>query len=207
MAAMSRFRNTTLTWGIGLTLLIGVGCSRRLGVPAEEGTAEASQAPFHDDSSPLAESTALPSSDVGPESRPPFQNAHNVPAGTLLMVRLDDPIAGDRAGGQNSFEASIDQPVVIEGNTLIPRGATVTGHVESARLSKVKPGRGYVRLVLQSVQVSGIDLPLHTASLFVRQGSPDTSSGPTVRLQKGHRLTFRLMEPAFTASQSSRGTR
>ena len=123
------------------------------------------------------------------------------------MVRLKDPISADKTGNPNSFEASIDQPVVIEGNTLIPQGAIVTGQVESARLSKVKPGRGYVRLALHSVQVSGVDLPLHTASLFVRQSSPDGPSGPTVRLQKGHRLTFRLTEPAFTASQSSRGTR
>ncbi len=207
MAGMSRFRSTAWMWAVGLTLLLGVSCSRPLDVPTEEGTAQASQAPFHDDASPLAESTALHTSEVGPENRPPFQNAQNVPAGTLLMVRLKNPISAAKVGGPNLFEASLDQPVVVEGNTLIPRGAAVTGHVESARLSKVKPGRGYVRLALQSVQVSGVDLPLHTASLFVRQNSPEDASGPTVHLEKGHRLAFRLMEPAFTATQSSRGTR
>lgn len=206
MAGMSRFRSTTLIGALGLTLSIGVSCSRPLDVPTDEGSAQAGQTPFHDDTSPLAESTALHSSEVGPENRPPFQNAQNVPAGTLLMVRLKNPISAAK-GAQNSFVASIDEPVIVEGNTLIPRGAVVSGHVESARLSDVKPGRGYVRLALQSVQVSGVDLPLHTASLFVRQSSPGAASGSTVHLDKGHRLTFRLMEPAFTASQISRGTR
>ena len=168
-------RIDSLAWG---QLLSSFGCA--------DGRRDAhrrSQTPFHDDASPLAESTALHTSEVGPENRPPFQNAQNVPAGTLLMVRLKNSISAAKVGGPNLFDASVDQPVVVEGNTLIPRGAAVTGHVESARLSEVKPGRGYVRLALQSVQVSGVDLPLHTASLFVRQSSPEAASGPTVHLE------------------------
>lgn len=52
-----------------------------------------------------------------------------VPAGTALMVRLDTTLAtfSNRAG--DPFRASITQPVVVNGQTLIPAGATVEGRV------------------------------------------------------------------------------
>jgi hypothetical protein len=124
------------------------------------------------------------------------------------MVRLKGPISASAAGESNSFQASIDQPVLVEGNTLIPRGTVVTGRVQSARSSKVKPGRGYVQLALNSVHIAGADLPMQTASLFVRQSaglktSKNTVSSAAFHLDKGYRLTFRLTEPVYTAVQSS----
>lgn len=52
-----------------------------------------------------------------------------VPAGTALMVRLDTTLAtfSNRAG--DPFRGSITQPVVVNGQTLIPAGATVEGRV------------------------------------------------------------------------------
>lgn len=52
-----------------------------------------------------------------------------VPAGTALMVRLDTTLAtfSNRAG--DPFRASVTQPVVVNGQTLIPVGATVEGRV------------------------------------------------------------------------------
>jgi len=52
-----------------------------------------------------------------------------VPAGTALMVRLDTTLAtfSNRVG--DPFQAKITQPVVVNGATLIPAGATVEGRV------------------------------------------------------------------------------
>ena len=90
---------------------------------------------------------------------------------------------------------------------LIPRGADVTGRVESARTSQMKPGRGYIQLALQSVRVGGVDVPVQTASLFVRQSPQKDSSAPVIRLEKGHRLTFRLIQPVYAANQTPQITR
>src|ERR1700758_5737339 len=52
-----------------------------------------------------------------------------VPAGTALMVRLDTTLATFSNKAGDPFRGSITQPVVINGQTLIPAGATVEGRV------------------------------------------------------------------------------
>lgn len=57
------------------------------------------------------------------------QTSAPVPAGTALIVRLDTTLAtfSNRAG--DPFRGSVTQPVVINGQTLIPAGATIEGRV------------------------------------------------------------------------------
>lgn len=57
------------------------------------------------------------------------QTSSPVPAGTALMVRLDTTLAtfSNRVG--DPFRGSVTQPVVINGQTVIPVGATVEGRV------------------------------------------------------------------------------
>ena len=57
------------------------------------------------------------------------QTSAPVPAGTALMVRLDTTLAtfSNRVG--DPFRGSVTQPVVVNGQTLIPAGATVEGRV------------------------------------------------------------------------------
>ncbi|HTZ84726.1 MAG TPA: hypothetical protein VMB66_16115, partial [Candidatus Acidoferrales bacterium] len=57
------------------------------------------------------------------------QTSSPVPAGTALMVRLDTTLAtfSNRVG--DPFRGSVTQPVVINGQTVIPAGAIVEGRV------------------------------------------------------------------------------
>ena len=57
------------------------------------------------------------------------QTSAPVPSGTVLMVRLDTTLAtfSNRVG--DPFQGKIVQPVVLNGKTLIPAGATVEGRV------------------------------------------------------------------------------
>jgi hypothetical protein len=52
-----------------------------------------------------------------------------IPAGTALMVKLDTTLAtfSNRAG--DPFRGTLKQPVVINGKTIVPAGATVEGRV------------------------------------------------------------------------------
>ena len=72
--------------------------------------------------------------------------------------------------------------------------------VESARASKVKRNRGYVRLTLDSIDLAGKDLPIQTSSLFARGIAPETDPS-AVTLEKGRRLTFRLAESVSIVPQ------
>ena len=54
---------------------------------------------------------------------------NSVPAGTALMVRLDTTLATFSNKAGDPFRASVTQPVMVNGQTVIPEGATVEGRV------------------------------------------------------------------------------
>jgi hypothetical protein len=227
MILMNRFRRslglrTRLTadwtiWPTLLALLCMVGCERPAAVQtADAAPAEQHQVPFH--AAPGA-SDARPDDPQGSQDNIPtglpFQDAQSLPAGTLLTVRLKSPISAENPGAKGTFEAVIDEPVVIEGNKLVPRGVSVAGRVESAQTSSVRHNRGYVRLALDSIHLAGANLTVQTSSLFVkgtaaglptpRENSrgevpPNQPPAGVIRLEKGRRLTFRLTEPVYVAA-------
>lgn len=195
MSWFCRRRGLTI-WLVLLPLLWAAGCARPRGLPSDARPSQPDQpqAPFQSaGTQPSSHPGAAPAAPPNPEAGLPFhdaenhdgQNQHaqnqdgqnhdlqnhdaqNLPAGTLLTVRLKNPISAENPGANGTFEAVVDDPVVIEGNRLVPRGATVAGRVESARVSNVKHDLGYVRLALDSIHVADMNLPIQTASLFVR---------------------------------------
>jgi len=206
MDAMGEFRTPLGRIGLLLSVLsLTSACSRSIRLP-EEGASQESHAPFQamgaTPSSPQAEQHTLP-----PDIDLPFEDARALPVGTLITVRLSDPITAAVEKDGRSFEAVIDQPVIIDGKMVLVRGSSVRGRVESARTSELKPDRGYVRLVLASVHLDGVDILLQTASLFARQDPGADPSLSTVHLEKGRRLTFRLTEPVSLNPQRTQARR
>lgn len=204
MIWMSRFRRFVGLWPLALALFATLSCSRPGEVPTVDGAAPASQAPFHDGASSPVDSAPVNANGV---PALPFHDSDHLPAGTLLTVRLKEAISAGDPASPASFEGTLDEPVVIQGRTFLPRGAVVSGRVESFRTSKLKPYRGYIRLTLESIQSESLDLPLQTASLFVRPAPQNDSSDSTVHLDKGHRLTFRLSEPVYLVTQRAQASR
>jgi hypothetical protein len=192
MSGLSR----ALVLTILLIFLFSFGCSRPTPDVPSEGATQTSPTPFQTQGKSAGAGPRGFSPDDGPGTGPPFQSSSVLPAGALLTVRLNGPLIAE-TGSKESFEAALDEPVVVEGNTLIPRDAIVSGRVESARASKVRPDRDYIRLALDSVQVDGSAVPIETASLFARQLPSSEADSATIRLEKGRRLTFRLKESIF----------
>src|SRR6267142_263124 len=58
-----------------------------------------------------------------------------VPANTSIYVRLQQSISSATAQSGQNFSAELDEPLVVEGQTLAPKGAPVTGKVVAARES------------------------------------------------------------------------
>ncbi len=187
-------------------IIAAVGCSRQIEVPTNETGTQTDQVPFGSVTSNRSESSSpAPDEQALKEDRLPFhQDSQTLPLGTLLTIRLEAPIA---AGKSESFEGILDEPVVLHGKTVIPRGTLVSGRIEFASPYSVKLNRAYVRLALTSVQISGNDVPVRTASLFARQHNPVDRANPVSRLEKGHRLTFRLTEPLYAVAQTAQVSR
>jgi len=209
---MSRLRRPRA--GTILPLLLSLcwaGCSRP---GSNQGAADAGQhqVPFRaggqsetTDLGPTV-SAAAPEKGSDAEAGVPFRDPRSLPAGTLLTVRLKDPIFSDSSGASNTFAAIVDEPVVIEGETLVPRGASVAGRVESAHPSTEKSNQSYVRLSLDMVDIAGRDLPIRTSSLFARgrTGEPQAQDlAGVVGVEQGRRLTFRLTERLYMASRAA----
>lgn len=94
-----------------------------------------------------------------------------VPANTAIYVRLQQSISSATAQSGQNFSAELDEPLVVEGQTLAPKGAAVTGKVVEARESGHLHNAGYLRITLSSITLNGKATPLQTNSVFVSGGS------------------------------------
>lgn len=78
-----------------------------------------------------------------------------IPAGTPLHVRLQQTVASNQSTAGQEFTAVLSEPLVVNGQTLAPKGATVYGKVATARPSgRLKtPAALYLRLT--GVEIHG----------------------------------------------------
>ena len=91
----------------------------------------------------LAAQTSSPSA--------PNLSSAPVPAGTALMVRLETTLAtfSNRAG--DPFRGSITQPIVVDGKTVIPAGATVEGRVTRVNEPRRISGKPTIGILPEAV--------------------------------------------------------
>jgi outer membrane lipoprotein SlyB len=78
----------------------------------------------------MAQSSA-PAAAAAPMT-PPVPTTISVPEGTELQVRLDEALSSNKNHSGDVFHGSLDQPVVLNDQTVIPAHADVTGRVVEA---------------------------------------------------------------------------
>jgi len=78
-----------------------------------------------------------------------------IPAGTALHVRLDEALDTRRNRPGDAFRATLEEPVVLDGGTVVPRGTRLTGHVTTAAPSGRFKGRAVLALTLDSFEAGG----------------------------------------------------
>ena len=89
-----------------------------------------------------------------------------LPAGTKVVIRMIDGVDSERNTVGQTFAASLDEPVMIDGDTVIPRGADAIVKLVDEKQSGKLAGRTSLTLDLVSVKVNGriIDLNTQTVS-------------------------------------------
>ncbi len=145
---------------VGLLLLAGVaGCDSQLsGPPPAENSVQTAQLPFDQP----AQKGIISTGALVPR-------AITVAVGTPLTVRLEDELSSATATPGQKFKAVLDEPLVVEGETVVERGAVVQGRVLTVGHSG-RSHAGYLRMALSSITVAGNPVPVHTSSLFVLAG-------------------------------------
>ena len=89
-----------------------------------------------------------------------------LPEGTNLVVRMIDGVYSEVNRVGQTFAASLDEPVLLNGETVIPRGADVVVKLTDASESGKLAGRSELTLDLVSVKVNGkvVDVNTETVS-------------------------------------------
>jgi hypothetical protein len=106
-----------------------------------------------------------PSADLAPPP-PPSYGGVQLAAGTNIVVRTIDGIDSEANRVGQTFAASIDEPVMVNGQTVIPRGADVTLKLVDSKESGKLTGRSELTLDLVSVKANGrmVDVNTQTVS-------------------------------------------
>ena len=94
-----------------------------------------------------------------------------LPAGTKLVIRMIDGVDSERNSVGQRFAASLDEPVVIDGQTVIPRGAGVIVKLVEAKESGKFEGRTSLTLDLMSVMVNGHMVDVNTETVTEESSS------------------------------------
>ncbi len=208
MYAMRRSRHFGPISGIGclvLCLSLSQSCARSEPGQPSGSLATQQKLPFHPeaDQTPASEEThPIVSPDPKVAGTLPFgPHSRTLPSGTLLTVQLRDTLSAAKFHAGDMFIASVAAPLAIDGDRLIERGAAATGQIESVR---ARASSGYFQLRLNAITVEGRPILLQTASLFAR-ATLQAKEG--IRVQKGRRLTFRLISPATLYEAKSAANR
>jgi hypothetical protein len=179
--------------------------------------------PPADNASNSGDSQKLPF-DRQPQSRgiSPSQSilpsTSKLPEGTPIPIRLQSALSSASSHAGDTFSATIDEPVVVDGQTLVEPGTSATGRVLEAKPAAGSRGSsmgsspgssqepGYLRIVLVSLKVDDRTVMIETSSIFAKGGSREernpaigTSSGPSQKDRNivfgvDRRLNFRLAQ-------------
>ena len=98
-----------------------------------------------------------------PKPEAPERRAVTVPAGTALNVRLVDQIDVDASKAGMTFKAVIDDPVMLGGAVVIPRGASATLQAVQVQQSGTMKGSDKISLKLNSFRFGGMVYEVTTA--------------------------------------------
>ena len=102
----------------------------------------------------------------------------NIPAGARLSVRVTEKLSSETSHVGDRFHGTLAAPVVVNGRTLFPQGAEVTGQVAHVKSSGRLSSPGELTLVLRTVRSGGRTYNV-SANPFAIKGESHTKSNVT----------------------------
>lgn len=102
----------------------------------------------------------------------------NLPAGTWITIRVDQPLASNRNHAGDPFTGALTQPIIADGRVVARRGQMIFGRVADTSTAPRIKGASQLGLEVTEVQlVDGRQIPVKT-QLIERRGP--TSTGDNV---------------------------
>lgn len=124
-------------------------------------------------------------------------NAATIPSGTMLSVQTVSSVSSQDAVGK-TFEAKLDQDVVVNGSVQLKAGTKAFGRIKSSRANPRKSEP--LTLELTSISVNGRNLAVKTNSF--EPGSPPRTArqaryghtAGTLLITQGTKMQFQLVQ-------------
>jgi BON domain len=110
-----------------------------------------------------------PAAPATPPPPPPPQKV-TIPSGTALTVRLVDSIDSEKNQVGDTFQATLNSPLTINGDVVVPSGSTVQGHLANVKSAGKFAGQSVVVLQLDSITSGGNTYNIQTDQ-YTKQGS------------------------------------
>ncbi len=137
-------------------------------------SADAAQAPAVPAAAPSAPAVApnpTPAALPAAAPPPPPQPAQvQIPAGTTMSIRMIDGIDSSVNQPGEIFHASLDAPIVVDGQVVVPKNADVYVRLASVTSAGHIKGRSELELQLVKLEFQGQSYPL-TSSTYTLTGS------------------------------------
>ncbi len=117
-----------------------------------------------------------PNQQVGPP--PP---ALTIPAGTVIIMRLNEPLSSDHSQIGDQFSGVLEQPIVVNGWVVARRGQVVMGQVKSAKKAGRVKGQSELGIELTDLTlVNGEQAPVLTALWQASGGTTHGADAATI---------------------------
>jgi outer membrane biosynthesis protein TonB len=140
--------------------------------PRSSAMAEAAPAPAMtaaQDETP-APTPAPPAAAAAAPAPPPPPKKVSIPAGTSLAIRLVDEIDSETAQAGQTFKATLDSSLSVDGEVAVPAGYDVEGHVVDVKSAGKFAGKSELVLQLDRIVVGGKTYSIQTDE-YRREGS------------------------------------
>ena len=94
-----------------------------------------------------------------------------VPAGTVLNVRTTQPIAAESSQPGMTVTGVVDDPIAVNGEIVIPRGAIAMLEVVNVEQSSNMKGRDRITFKVHSIQTGSGTYPVATSQVELKGSS------------------------------------
>ncbi len=176
--------------------LVGLaGCSSQRETTVADQTPRAAKRAAAPAAKPKAEGPKVVPASA--KATQPTGHVITVPKGTAITAIVDQTLASDKNHKGDTFVASLCSPVKVDGKTVLPKGAHITGKVVTVKKHELK-------VALASVVIHGKSYDLETNSLRpsdkVKTASAKSKEKANQKIDNSKlavnsQLTFKLSKP------------
>jgi hypothetical protein len=135
-------------------LLLTAGCSKK----TDDASTQA--APATTATTPAATPREHEAAARKPEPPPPVV----IPAGTVITVQTQSALGSKTSHSGDAFDATVAQPVSVDGKEVIASGAGARGTVVEAQAQGKIKGQGSLQLTLTSITIKGVPYTIQTSN-------------------------------------------